>query len=112
MKKNPKAFYSYANQSLRNKAPVGPLLDDKEELQSDPTTMANIIKNRYQKAFSGPSNDRDDLYVEPDAKTEIYLDDIIIPDVDVVDAISGTQSSSALGPDKSPSIILKECKDI
>lgn len=112
MKKNPKAFYSYAKQSARYKAPVGPLLDDKEELQSDPTSMANILQNQYQKAFSDPTNGKADGYVEPDAKTEEHLDDIIISDKDVLDAISETQSSSAPGPDKFPSIILKECKDI
>ena len=111
IKRNPKAFYSYAKKSSTYKSPIGPLADDEGELHSDPTTMANLLQSQYIKAFSNPDNvDPDNININE--KTQNILEDMDVTEQDVIKAIEDMQSSSAPGPDKFPSILLKECKEI
>ena len=110
IKVNPKAFYSFAKKSADYKPPVGPLLDENNQLQSDPTTMANILQKQYQTAFSDPSK-VDPTNITLDREPMVLLDDIIFTVADVHEAIDKLQTSSAPGPDKFPAIILKECKE-
>ena len=112
IKKNPKAFYSFAKQNSSYKPPVGPLSDDNEELQSDPSTMANILQEQYQKAFSDPTNGKGDAFPEVPPKTDQRLNDIRISAQDVLDAIAEMSKSSSPGPDKFPAAILSECREV
>ena len=110
MKINPKAFYSYAKKSAKFKAPVGPLADDANNLQCDPTVMGNILQKQYQKAFSNPENVNPDNIPDEKGHTE-ELSDITFSVDDVLSAIKETGRFSAPGPDKFPALILRECKD-
>ena len=112
IKKNPKAFYSFAKQNSSYKPPVGPLVDGTEELQSDPATMANILQEQYQKAFSDPENGKGDSFPDVPPKTDQILDDVRICAQDVLDAIAEMSQSSSPGPDKFPATILIECREI
>ena len=54
IKINPKAFYSFAKRSQSYKSSVGPLKDNKDQLQSDPVKMGSILQHQYAKVFSNP----------------------------------------------------------
>lgn len=110
IKLNPKAFYSYAKKSSTYKAPVGPLKDNIGTLQSDPKTVADILQHQYMKAFSDPSK-ADPEGMDIPTKTTENLNDINFSPEDVITAINEMHVSSAPGPDKFASIILKECKN-
>jgi hypothetical protein len=110
MKINPKAFYSYAKRSAKFKPPVGPLADDDNNLQCDPTVMGNLLQKQYQKAFSNPENVNPETITVKEGPPE-ELSDIILSVDDVLGAIKETGRFSAPGPDKFPALILRECKD-
>ena len=109
IKTNPRAFYTYAKKNCKTYTSVGPLVDENNKLQNDPATMCNILQKQYQKAFSDPKsgikkpadNDQTDI---PD------ICDINFTTEDVINAINNIPVYSAPGPDKIPSLLLKECK--
>ena len=112
IKVNPKAFYTFAKKNSSYKAPIGPLLDESGQLRSDPMDMANILQRQYQTAFSDPHNGKGDSFEEKPPITEEKLLDVKVTPADVIDAIAELNRSSAPGPDKFPSVILAECKEI
>lgn len=112
IKINPKAFYSFAKKSSSFKSSVGPLLDDRNELEADPIRMGCILQRQYAKMFSNPANANP---AEFRLAQKLIADGVIIEDIefsqqDVVKAINSMGKFSAAGPDKFPSVILKECK--
>ena len=110
IKTNLRAFYTYAKQKSKTHTTIGPLLDDKNVLHSDSTTMGNLLQAQYKKAFSDPkSGTQDQAY--PDTKDVPPLDNITITNEDIVKAINCIKSSSAPGPDEIPALLLKECKN-
>ena len=56
IKTNPRAFYTYAKKHCKTYCSVGPLTDENNELQTDPTKMCNILQKQYQKPFSEPNS--------------------------------------------------------
>ena len=112
IKVNPKAFYSFARKNSSYKAPIGPLLDESGQLRSDPRDMAMILQQQYQKAFSDPYNGKGENFEERPPITEERLLSVQVTPADVLDAIAELSPSSAPGPDKFPSVILAECKEI
>ena len=110
MKINPKAFYSFAKKSTKFKSPVGPLADEDNNLQSDPTVMGNILQKQYQKAFSNPDNVDAESVQLGEAPAE-ELSSILFTIDDVLTAIKETGKFSAPGPDQFPALVLRECKD-
>ena len=112
IKLNPKAFYSYAQRKRKVKCKVGPLIDQNGNLQSDHKTMADILQKQYTKMFSEPTNpteiDNEDANTNSDNATK--LEDIEFSETDIIKAIDSMPNYSAPGPDKFPSIVLKQCK--
>ena len=106
---NPRAFFTYAKKNCKTYSSVGPLFDENNKLQNDPTTMCNILQKQYQKSFSNPKSG---IKKPPDdAHSDIPgLEDITFTEEDVINAINNIPLYSAPGPDKIPSILLKECK--
>ena len=47
IKCNPRAFYAYAKKKSKTLTSIGPLLDENNKLQSDPTIMSNILQGQY-----------------------------------------------------------------
>ena len=122
IKVNPKAFYSYAQRKRKLKCKVGPLIDQNGNLQSDYKTMADILQSQYIKMFSKPSEEkstRDTSEVESEdtgdtalnSDSTNKLEDIHFTEADIIKAIDSMPNHSAPGPDKFPSIVLKQCKD-
>ena len=113
IKVNPKAFYSFAKKSAKYKSSVGPLLDENDQLQSDPIIMGTILQSQYEMVFSNPDN------VDPSAEIKmdhilpngVGLYDTLFSQEDVTKAINKLDKCSAAGPDKFPALILKECQN-
>ena len=120
IKVNPKAFYSYAQRKRKLKCKVGPLIDESGNLQSDYKTMADILQKQYIKMFSEPSSEKNTnrSETEPEDTTDTTtnsdstnkLEDIQFSEEDIIKAIDSMPNHSAPGPDKFPSIVLKQCK--
>lgn len=108
IKLNPRAFYSYANSKRKNKSKIGPLLDSAGNLQSEPKTMADLLQQQYVKVFSTASNENDTEEVTDNIPT---LEDFEFSESDIVKAIESMPNRSAPGPDKFPTIVLKQCKE-
>jgi hypothetical protein len=107
IKINPRAFYAYAKKNSKCYSSVGPLLDESNKLHSDPTEMCNLLQNQYQKAFSDPTSGVKKQSTNSDTPK---LEDITFNEDDIINAINEIPLHSAPGPDKIPSILLKECK--
>lgn len=108
IKKNVKAFYSYAKRTSKTKDPIGPLKDSNGNLQNDPLTMANILQDQYSKVFSDPNALKRDINDNPSETPTI--EDIDFNEEDILNAINDMSRYSATGPDKFSAEILKECK--
>ena len=111
MKRNPRAFYSYANRHRKIKCKIGPLIDSSGNLQSDPKTMADILQQQYVKVFSEPSENNDNQDQQEPDSNNIKLCDIQFNEEDIIKAIDSMPTRSSPGPDKFPSILLKQCKN-
>ena len=112
IKLNSRAFYSYANRQRKVKTKIGPLIDPNGNLQSDPKVMADILQQQYVKAFSEPSNEGENQpNIEQETEGKPSLEDMHFSESDIIKAIESMPSNSAPGPDKFPSIILKQCKN-
>ena len=108
IKVNPRAFYTYAKKNSKTYTSVGPLLDENNKLQSDPVAMCNILQNQYKKTFSDPNSGKKEPVTD---RIEIpSLKDFTFNEEDIIKAINEIPLNSAPGPDKIPSILLKECK--
>ena len=109
IKTNPRAFYTYAKKHCKTYCSVGPLTDENNKLQTEPTKMCNILQKQYQKAFSDPKSG---IKKPPDNNNQSIpkLEDITFTEEDIIWAINQIPLHSAPGPDKIPSILLKECK--
>ena len=110
IKKNVKAFYSYAKRTSKTKDTIGPLQNIDGILTNDPAKMANILQDQYQKVFSIPSNFKTETEA-PDNNSVPVLDDFEFDEDDIIEAVNDMSRYSATGPDKFPAEILKECKD-
>ena len=113
IKINPRAFYSYANRKRKCKCRIGPLIDHNGNLQSDLKTMSDLLQEQYVKVFSEP--DEEDTETQNDNVEENEdspsLEDIEFDEEDIIKAINSMPNHSAPGPDKFPSILLKQCKN-
>ena len=113
IKINPRAFYSYANRKRKCKCRIGPLIDHNGNLQSDLKTMSDLLQEQYVKVFSEPEEQdtetqNDNVEENEDSPS---LEDIEFDEEDIIKAINSMPNHSAPGPDKFPSILLKQCKN-
>ena len=107
---NPKAFYAFAKRFKAPTSSVGPLLDSKANLQSDPAKMGNILQEQYASAFSNPDKaNLEDVRTSKVVEPPNSITDIDFNEQDILDAIKAMHRFSGPGPDKFPVLILKEC---
>ena len=71
--------------------------------------MCNILQKQYQKAFSDPNSGTKKSPDQTDSDKPL-LEDITFTEEDIIWAINQIPLHSAPGPDKIPSLLLKECK--
>ena len=110
IKTNPRAFYTYEKKKRKTLTTIGPLLDDENKLQSDPTIMSNILQEQYKKAFSQPDSG-DAEQPKPDTSNVPEFSDITFSEDEIIKAINEISLNSAPGPDKIPAKLIKECKN-
>ena len=109
IKTNPRAFFSYSKKKSKVITSIGPLVDKKNKLQSDPKVMSNILQDQYKTAFSDPNSGEKN---QPSQDTSHVPDfsDISFTEEDIIKAIDELGINSAPGPDKIPAKVIKECK--
>ena len=110
IKTNPRAFFTYAKKKSKVLTSIGPLQDKNKKLQSDPTTMSNILQDQYKTAFSDPDSGEKNQ-PQQDTTNVPEFKDITFTEEDVIKAINELGINSAPGPDKIPAKLIKECKD-
>ena len=110
IQENPRYFYSYAKRFSKRPSTIGPLLNDKNELEADPKKMADLLQQQYSSVFSDPKCENKKC---PNQKIEIKstLSDIVFTEKDIIKAIDEIHLDSACGEDDIPSRILKKCKN-
>ena len=107
IKTNSKFFYSYARKRAKTYVPVGPLADPNGNLVSAPASMAKILSNQYQQAFSTPSANL--MYTGPAQGNAV--EDLDFTPNDIIQAIDEVSMNSAPGSDRFPAVFLKNCKN-
>ena len=87
IKKNPRYFYSYAKQFAKQASTVGPLLNDKGNLEHKPKAMADILQKQYSSVFSDPNSPKKE---SPNLNLNIeeIISDIAFTCDDVISAIN------------------------
>ena len=105
VKENPKEFYKFADRNKTVKAKIGPLKIG-NTYETDPKRMANIFADQYKSVFSKPREDISQLNLKNVLCPK--LEDLVIQDEDVIQAIKDINPSSAPGPDEIPTIFYKD----
>ena len=113
IKNNPKAFYAYAKRFQKTFSGVGPIINTKGEIITDPAKIAEEQKVQYEKVFSKPMLDKKVTdpkeFFKIDESTKIG--NIHFDYMDVRDAIDQLSLNASAGPDGVPAILLKEARD-
>ena len=102
---NPSYFFSYAKRFAKHPTNIGPLIDNKGNLQQHPKNMADMLQEQYSSVFSEPSGNSPD---QPQQVTSI-LEDITFTQEDVISAIKEMGEYSASIDDDIPATVLKNC---
>ncbi len=113
IKADPKYFFKYASKKSKLVKAVGPLVNESNDMTDNPQEMCELLQKQYLKVFSTPDHSK----TIPDIKTfftthndtDISIDTIHTTPDDVLAAIKDISSSSAAGPDGTPSSLLKHC---
>ena len=105
VKENPKEFYKFAYRNKTVKTKIGPLKIG-NAYETDPRRMANIFADQYKSVFSKPREDISQINLKSVLCPK--LEDIVIQDEDVIQAIKDINPSSAPGPDEIPTIFYKD----
>ena len=110
IREDPKFFFKYANETIKTKSTVGPLLDSNKELNDDDLDICKIFKEQFASSFSVPTDSFDTKnFFNPGR--ENHLTDIEISTDDIIDAINELPNDTSAGPDTWPSRLLKNCKE-
>ena len=113
IKKNPKAFFSFARSRQRTKAKVGPFLDSNGKPNPDADFAAESLRSQYDSVFATPrpawsvSDFKEHFDPSEDLDSDASLIDIKFSTADVEKACSQLKSTAAAGPDGVPAILLK-----
>ena len=115
IKKNPRAFYSYAKRFSKVHSGVGPFYDEDGELVNDDFKLAEILRKQYENVFSKPAPEMvatADLFnvTEEDFTDQSILTGIFFDRTDILEAIDNLSNYAAAGPDGFPAVLLKMCK--
>ena len=105
LKLNSKAFFAYANKSIKLRCSVGPLKEG-QHYYSGPKKMAEILSAQYEGAFSKPLEDYSHINFQQ-ASCE-HLDDLQFTLADIMEAAQDMCGSSAPGPDGLSAFFLKK----
>ena len=114
MKKNPKAFFSFARSRQKTRTKIGPFLDPTTGSPNpDPDFAAGVLADQYKSVFVQPRpewivKDIPEFFNSCDKGPR--LSDIDFSETDIEIACSELTSSSAAGADGFPASFLKTCR--
>ena len=107
IKDNVKYFYSYAKKRSKVKVKVGPLLNEETNtLTMNSAEMADLLATQYDSVFSSPSTTPPLI-----EESSLPINNIVIVEQEIIDAIEELKSSAASGADGVPAILFKKCKE-
>ena len=109
IKTNPKYFFSYAKKYSKLTTQIGPLLDQNNRYTASSKKMADILSKQYESVFSEPRDHS--VYTDREPSVDCTLTDIVFSEDDIIKAIDELSNNSASGPDGTPAILLKKCKN-
>ena len=64
MKKDPKAFFSYAKRYSKTKSDIGPFFKQDGNPEHDPHAIAEMLRKQYDSVFSSPKEEN--VILNPD----------------------------------------------
>jgi hypothetical protein len=113
IKKDPKAFFSYAKRFSKTNSDIGPFFNVDGNPVLDAETIVEMLRNQYDGVFSNPKKEAsiknpNDFFATNDAQTT--LENISFDRQDILDMIDKLSPGASAGPDGIPSILLKKCK--
>ena len=111
MKTQPKLFFKYMKKFRKTESKIGPLADADGKIHSDAKTKAELLQKQYTSVFSDPDKASTEHIPQNQNRNYPTLEDITFTPEDVIKAIESIPNSAAPGPDKLPTIVLKECKE-
>ena len=108
IKLNYKYFFKYAQKKGQVRTTIGPLLVG-DRLTSDPEEMCEELREQYESVFSVPLDviENTSGSFERDANIKV-MDDIIITEEDLIEAVKEIRANSSPGYDGIPAILLKK----
>ena len=109
IKRNPKAFFSYAKRYSKTFCGIGPFLEENGEFLKE--SEAETLKKQYEKVFSKPKKDAkvenpEEFFEKSENEDEI--NNIHFTESDVKDAIDKLSQNAAAGPDGIPAVLIKK----
>ena len=112
IKRNPKAFFSYAKKKQKTFSGIGPFLKE----NGDPVEEheAESLRKAYEKAFSKPKEEaiiKDPNEFFKDTPNEVKIEYIPVDEIEIRMAIDELSPNAAPGPDGVPARLLKKCKE-
>ena len=106
----PKQFYSYLRSKTKSKTGVGPLKSNGEVI-SDEAQIAQLLNEYFCSVFK--QEDTNNIPVAADISGNVKVSMIHITEANILKKIDGLKMSSAPGPDKIETRLLKEfCNEI
>ena len=113
MKRDPKAFFSYAKRYAKTKSDIGPFFNQDGNPELDPHAIAEMLRKQYDSVFSSPKEEN--MILNPDEffsvnNSPTQLDYITFNRNDIIEQIDKLSVGAAAGPDGVPAILLKRCK--
>ena len=116
IKKNPKAFFSFARSRQKTRARIGPFLDPTTgQPNPDPDFAATVLSDQYKSVFVQPRpawkvDNASEFFSQQDSSDIPGLNEIPFTEMDMEIACSELSSSSAAGADGVPASLLKLCR--
>ena len=113
MKKDPKAFFTYAKRYSKTRSDIGPFFNEEGNPELDPDVIAEMLRKQYDSVFSTPKEENkisnpDEFFSTNNSLTE--LDNITFNRNDIIEKIDSLSVGAAAGPDGVLAILLKKSK--
>ena len=107
IKLNYKYFFKYVQKKGQVRTAIGPLMVG-DRLTSDPEEICEELREQYESVFSIPIDTEDTSgTIERDVNIKV-MDDIIITEEDLIEAVKEVRANSSPGHDGIPAILLKK----
>ena len=114
IKKDPKAFFTYAKKFSKTSSDIGPFFDKDGNPVLDGNIIVEMLRQQYDSVFSIPKEEafiQNPVEFFSTTEADTFLDNITFDRMDILNMIDKLSMGAAAGPDGIPSILLKKCKN-